>query len=202
MRFCRKSPAVGSIKRHWPAESWMETEENARTAVLSRGLDSAAAEGWRTPPARETGTGVVGFAVTTSSDAEAVAVPCAWDTLLALGDADVEEDEGARAISEAAAALVEIEPVLRGIVMVIIVVDVHPVELAIAWAAGVEIVAAASVVEAAAEAVLLPPKVNDCAELDAQVASSRTLPDVTARQVPTAFKGSKEKVVELAREKS
>jgi hypothetical protein len=30
-------------------------------AVLSRGLLSAAAEGWRTPPARETGTGVVGF---------------------------------------------------------------------------------------------------------------------------------------------
>ncbi len=54
--------------------------------------------------------------------------------------------------------------------MVIIVVDVHPVELAIAWAAEVEVAAAASVVEAGAEAVLLPPKVNACVESDAQVA--------------------------------
>ena len=40
----------------------METDEKARVAVLSRGLASAAAEGWRTPPARDTGTGLVGLA--------------------------------------------------------------------------------------------------------------------------------------------
>ncbi len=39
----------------------MEMEENARTAVLSRGLGSAAAEGWRMPPAREIGTGLSGL---------------------------------------------------------------------------------------------------------------------------------------------
>lgn len=61
MRFWRKSPAVGSIERQLPEEVTREAEVKARVAVVSLGLDSAAAEGWRTPPARETGTGVVGL---------------------------------------------------------------------------------------------------------------------------------------------
>jgi hypothetical protein len=33
------------MKRHWPLASLIDTEENARVAVLSRGLDSAAEDG-------------------------------------------------------------------------------------------------------------------------------------------------------------
>lgn len=65
IKFWRKSPAVGSTKRQFPSAALSETEEKARTAVPSRGLDSAAADGWRTPPARETGTAVVGLASAT-----------------------------------------------------------------------------------------------------------------------------------------
>jgi len=61
IRFWRKSPAVGSMKRHCPLEVFIDAEEKARVAVVSLGFDSAAAEGWRTPPARETGTADVGL---------------------------------------------------------------------------------------------------------------------------------------------
>lgn len=43
----------------------ISTPEKARVAVASRLWASAAAEGWRLPPALETGTGVVGLAVGT-----------------------------------------------------------------------------------------------------------------------------------------
>lgn len=62
IRFCRKSPAVGSMERQRPLGSRMETPEKARVAVASRRWACAAAEGWRVPP-RETGTGVVGLEV-------------------------------------------------------------------------------------------------------------------------------------------
>lgn len=62
MRFCRKSPAVGSMERQSPLGSRMETPEKARVAVASRRWACAATEGWRVPP-WETGTGVVGLAV-------------------------------------------------------------------------------------------------------------------------------------------
>jgi hypothetical protein len=42
------------MKRHCPEEDLMETAENARVAVSSRGLASAASDGFRTLPARET----------------------------------------------------------------------------------------------------------------------------------------------------
>jgi hypothetical protein len=54
MRFSRKSPAVGSTKRHCPFEDLIETPVKARVAVSSTGLASAAAEGFSTTPARET----------------------------------------------------------------------------------------------------------------------------------------------------
>ena len=44
------------MERHWPAADLRETEENARVAVSSRGLASAAADGLRTPPALATET--------------------------------------------------------------------------------------------------------------------------------------------------
>ena len=42
------------MKRHCPEEDLIGTAENARVAVSSRGLASAAAEGLRTTPARDT----------------------------------------------------------------------------------------------------------------------------------------------------
>lgn len=42
------------MNKHWPDEDLMATEEKARVAVSSRGFASAAAEGSRTTPARET----------------------------------------------------------------------------------------------------------------------------------------------------
>jgi hypothetical protein len=47
-----------------------------------------------------------------------------------------------------------------------------------------------AVVEARTEAALPPSKVNDWVESPEHGASSRTLADVTARQVPTAFRGA------------
>lgn len=61
IRFSRKSPARGLMKRHWPLGALMGTDVNARVAVESRGLDSATADGWRRPPAPETETAVVGL---------------------------------------------------------------------------------------------------------------------------------------------
>jgi len=49
------------MNRHWPFGALMGTDEKARVAVSSLGLDSATADGWRTPPAPETATGVVGL---------------------------------------------------------------------------------------------------------------------------------------------
>ena len=67
IKFCRKSPAVGSMKRQRPSADLTWTPVKARVAVLSKGLACAAAEGWRTPPARDTDTGEVGFAVSVMS---------------------------------------------------------------------------------------------------------------------------------------
>lgn len=58
IKFSRKSPAVGFTERHFPsAADFSDTEEKARVAVSSRWLASAAAEGLRKPPARDTGIG-------------------------------------------------------------------------------------------------------------------------------------------------
>lgn len=47
--------------RQSPVEDFRVEEVAARVAVVSFLWDSAAADGSKTPPARETGTGVVGF---------------------------------------------------------------------------------------------------------------------------------------------
>ena len=51
------------MKIHCPLGARIETPENALVAVASRWWASAAADGCRTPPAPETGTGAVGLAV-------------------------------------------------------------------------------------------------------------------------------------------
>jgi hypothetical protein len=204
MRFCLKSPAVGSMKRHWPEEDLMDTEENARIAVVSRGLASAAEDGWRVPPARETGTGVVGL-----EDKRTAAAA----VLEGAGEAAID----VVAPTEARIGSVMTEDVtaeeLRGRVMVMIVVEVHPafvvvvlVLLTTATRFAVE-VAAALVVDAdtaGAFPLVLPlPKVNVWLASPAlHGAWSRTLLAVTAKQVPTAFRGEKENEVVFARVKS
>ena len=71
MRFSRKSPAVGSMERHWPEEDLMVVDVKVLTAVVSTGLASAAAEGFRTRPARETEIAEAGLAeVAATADAE------------------------------------------------------------------------------------------------------------------------------------
>jgi hypothetical protein len=90
MRFCRKSPALGSMERHWPEEVLMEADVNARVAVSSRGFASAAADGLRTPPARETGRGVVGLPASVAGTA--------------VGAGDAEEEALATDVAVAAAA--------------------------------------------------------------------------------------------------
>jgi hypothetical protein len=101
IKFLRKSPAVALTERHFPsAADFSDTEENARVALSSRWLASAAAEGLRKPPARETGIGdaVVGldttggaekqeFAVVASSAVDGVRVGDAAD-----GDSDGDFD--------------------------------------------------------------------------------------------------------------
>jgi hypothetical protein len=62
-KFCLKSPAVGLMKRHCPFAALRETPVKARVAVSSRLFASAAEDGWRVPPAPETGTGVDGLEV-------------------------------------------------------------------------------------------------------------------------------------------
>lgn len=104
------------MKRHWPLASLIETDEKARVAVLSRGLASAAEEGWRTPPARETGTGVVGFA--SASDCAAAAVVAATDdedsialVVATTSAVDAEDgDDGALVVSIASGVLEEEAP--------------------------------------------------------------------------------------------
>ena len=62
IRFWRKSPAVGSTDRHRsPPLARRLTPSRALVAVGSGVWASAASSGFSTPPARETGTGSVGF---------------------------------------------------------------------------------------------------------------------------------------------
>lgn len=62
IKFSRKSPAVASIKRHWPSDDLSDTEEKALVAESSRIFASAAASAFRTPPARATETSWVPLA--------------------------------------------------------------------------------------------------------------------------------------------
>lgn len=57
------------MKRHCPFAALRLAEEKARVAVPSRILASAAAWGFNTPPARDTGTAEVGFLSVAVADA-------------------------------------------------------------------------------------------------------------------------------------
>lgn len=89
IRFCLKSPAVGSRNKHFPDASFRTIDEKAFTAVLSTTLASAAAEGSRTPPARDTGRGDVGSPVGRAEDS---AVTATGDE--EAGEADEEVSAG------------------------------------------------------------------------------------------------------------
>lgn len=88
IRFSLKSPVVGSIKRHCPFEALRDTPVKARVAVLSNTCASATALGCNSPPARETGTGVVGLEFGTL-DADGAAVVAAAAVLVLDATADV-----------------------------------------------------------------------------------------------------------------
>lgn len=106
IKFSRKSPAVGSIERHRPSADFTLAEENARVAVSSRTLASAAALGSKTSPARDTGTADVGTLLVAGVDTTGVGngVGVFWtgpvDTAVVLGikeDTDAEAGAGAGA---------------------------------------------------------------------------------------------------------
>jgi hypothetical protein len=85
----------------------MDADVKARVAVASRGFASAAAVGFRTPPARETGTGVVGFPPLVAGAAGVGAGTAADDEASATGKAvgaATAEDAGAGAGAGAGAA--------------------------------------------------------------------------------------------------
>jgi hypothetical protein len=159
IRFCRKSPAVGSMKRHCPLEVFIEAEEKARVAVVSFGLDSAAAEGWRTPPARETGTADVGL-----EDAS-------WPADTAAAE-DEEEPVGVAPLDEAAptGTLVTVARVVEALLGVTadertMLADVDVGTTGDAAATGVDAAdELAEVVAPAPDAGAAepPPKENDC----------------------------------------
>ena len=93
-------------------------------AVLSRGLASAADDGWRTPPARETGTGVVGLASASDAAAGAVEVDPASEDERIDEEAGGAKDVIANELSVDAAAL--LDETGMNLVTVIMVVDPQP----------------------------------------------------------------------------
>lgn len=107
IRFSRKSPAVGSIKRHCPSADFKLAEEKARVAVSSRTFASAAASGFRTSPARDTATADVGALSVAGVDTSGVGVGVGtisdgpWAIAVVLGvetDADAGAGAGAGAL--------------------------------------------------------------------------------------------------------
>lgn len=71
------------MKRQRPLDDLREMELKARVAVGSRCIASAAAVGFRKPPARETGTRVVGLAFGAWAAAAAAVVVAAADCAFA-----------------------------------------------------------------------------------------------------------------------
>ena len=170
------------MKRHWPLASLIEADEKARVAVLSRGLASAAEEGWRTPPARETGTGVVGFA--SASDCAAAEVTDDGDDK----DAALVSATTSGALVEAAprVTVTNATPQAESTVEDVMAATIGLAEVA---ATSTEVEAAkvdAGAVEDAGAAPEDPPTNVKAwlASPEAHAASSRTFPEVTAKQVP------------------
>ena len=164
--------------------SFRETPVNARVAVLSLWFDSAADEGWRVPPAPETGTGVDGLEVSVAR----ITSPATLET--AGADSEVAEETAATVLVEEAAA-VDAARVTKTVVT----------ELHCATAGAVEVCATTSIAEemdetpgevvvAATDAAPPPPNLKAwLASPELQVAWSRRLAEVTVKHVPAAFSG-------------
>ena len=163
-----------------------ETPVKARVAVLSLWFDSAAEDGWRVPPAPETGTGVDGLDVSVAR----IISPAMAETAGAEIE-DVAEDAATTSFVEgAAAAAVDAARVTKTVVT-----ELH------CAAAGAEVAATKAtaeeidetpraVVVAATDAAPPPPKVKAWLASPAlQLASSRMLAEVTVKHVPAAFSG-------------
>ena len=190
IRFCLKSPAVGSTERHCPFGSRIDTPSKARTAVSSRWCDSAAAVGCSVPPARDTGTGVVGLAVgmpPASSPSSGAA--------LALGAAE----ETAAAVEDGVASA-------GGSDAVTTTVRVRFVHFVVLSPAGADGVAPASVVvlitgdtassfpvPLSSPPVAAPPNVKDWLTSPALQSATSKLSPLTVKHEPAWFRGSKAK---------
>ncbi len=173
IRFARKSPAVGSMNRHCPEDDLIETPVKARVAVSSRGFACAAAEGFKTLPARETAIteGLAGVAVVAGGAGAGVVVTGTTEAEVA---------------------------VTTELAVTVTVTKVGPPQAASVVVAGAgasttgagELVTAALVVVAGAGAAGAPsPKLKDwLGSAELQAAMSMTAP-LTVRQLPAAFSG-------------
>ena len=197
MRFSRKSPAVGSMKRHCPEEDLIDAPVNARVAVLSRGFDSAAAEGLRTTPARETAMtdGLAVVAVVAGAAGAEVVMMGADDTDETTATA-VETGETVTLSLTAASVVVAAGPSPKTVDVTTEVtteVTVEGAEQATGALAAGALVAGTLAAGALAAGALaaLPPKVNDwLGSAELQAATSMTAP-LTVKQLPAAFSGVK-----------
>lgn len=177
------------MKRQRPDDDLRDTEEKARTAVLSRGLDSAAAEGWRTPPARLTGTADVGLAVACAASTAAGETE-EMDAAEVTATEEAEREETAMGMTDEECVIVTIVVEVQLELELEASVEVGTSEIAEETAVEVATTEAA-VVEAETAAALLPPKVKDWVEAPEQAAESRTLLEVTVKQVPASLRGAR-----------
>jgi hypothetical protein len=156
----------------------------ARVAVLSLWFAEAAEEGWRVPPAPETGTGVSGLEVSVAR----MISPALPET--AGADSEVAEEAATTALVEDAAP-VDAARVTKTVVTELHCATAGAAEVAATKATTEEIdVAPGAVVVAATDAAPPPPNVKAwLASPGLQLASSRMLAEETVKHVPTAFSG-------------
>lgn len=201
IRFSRKSPAVGSTNRHWPFGARIPAPLKARVAVSSRCCDSATALGFKVPPARDTGTALVGLGMAAPASVVSPAEP-GPEEAVSVGGADpwvtdpvssVTEAEGAEVASRlpdplAVSVLAPIS--LAEEVVAVPVADTAPV---VSVGAAVAVPFAAPLSLALPPAAAAPPKVKDwLVSPELHCATSSTLP-LTVRHDPAAFSGWKER---------
>lgn len=192
------------MNRHWPSADLSDTPVKARVAVSSLALASAADDGCKTPPARDTGTGSVGLVSGTEPTTAAVVAAVAMEVVVA-----------AVSLFDAATAAALVAAEVEAASLVTVTKVVNPMQLDAAVVASVaggstactaldsaatEIVedvgsSEADEIDVDPEAELagpieaLPPKTNDCVASPLQDASSITLLPVTVKQVPAWLDG-------------
>lgn len=174
MRFARKSPAVGSMKRHWPEDDLIVAPVKARVAVSSRGFACAASEGFSTPPARETATteGLAGVAVVAGGAGAA-------DVITGPTEADnAEATEVATTVTVA-----KVEPPEAASV-----VEDSGLGAGASTIGAGELIAEALVTGAGAAGALSPKLKDWLGSAELQAAMSMMAP-LTVKQLPGAFSG-------------